>query len=278
MNSLNKFIRTKHTVTALLFFLIIYTIYKSSSLIFGIQNLYEMVMNIPITILKYSLSACIVIFLIKAKWVTPNVLSLKNTGKALFQCGLVLVIILAMFTQTVISKKPTMSEIEIIKYILGLLAVGVFEEFFFRLGILHILLNKWHTTSTDIKLVCFLTGCIFGAVHMGNLSLKGLTLSYVLTQVIFAIGFGSFESAVYLRSKNIWGLVIVHSLNDASIYANGRYNMKGMPIGTTSGLILFLFAVAMCLLFWLLLTRFILRKKKINEILINLNNTDKQNN
>lgn len=266
MNRLKNFILTNPTIIAILFFTIIYAIYKGSCLVMGMQNIYEIVMNIPITILKFCLSACIVIFLIKTKWVNPDVLSFYNTGKALIQGAFILAIIIIIFITTLITDKFDLSGFKIIQYILGLAAVGIFEEFFFRLGVLHILLKKWHTTSLDIKLVCFLSSCFFGIIHIGNLFLKEISLSYVVEQVIFAIGFGSFASAVYLRSRNIWGLVIIHALNDATIYTNGR-NMKGIQINTTNELLSFLLLEALCILFWFIITQFILRKKKMKEIL-----------
>jgi membrane protease YdiL (CAAX protease family) len=261
-----KFIRIKHSIIAILFLMIIYSIYKGSCLILGLQNAYEGVMNVPLTIIKISLSICIVIFLAKAKWVNVDVLSFRNTGKALIQGGFILSIVIILFVQTLINKKPDIAGIKIIQYILGLISVGIFEEFFFRLGVLHILLKKWHTTSLDINFVCFFTGFLFGLIHIGNLSHKGISLSYVITQMIFAAGYGSFAAAVYICSKNIWGLVIIHAMNDASIYA---HKMDGMKTNTTNGGTSFLITELLFLLFWSIITRFILRKKIMNKILEN---------
>ena len=112
MLKFKDYFKTKRTITAILFFVLIYLVYKFCCNITGVKSLYNSVMDLRITILKFILSAGIIIFLTKAKWVGPKVLSFKNTGKALILCSVILVILLVKFTVTIYEKKPDFSSIE----------------------------------------------------------------------------------------------------------------------------------------------------------------------
>ena len=70
-----------------------------------------------------------------------------------------------------------------------------------------------------------LSSLIFGAIHISNLD-GATNPTPIYAQIIYAVGIGFYLAALYLRTGNLWGNMVLHFLFDISlmiypvIYAN----------------------------------------------------------
>ncbi len=101
------------------------------------------------------------------------------------------------------------------------LSIGIFEEVLYRLSVNSILGQKWQKGQRSALLICIFSGLIFGLFHMSNLIGSDLSFDFVmmtLCQCIQCIAQGFMWSAVYLRSRNIFALILTHGLFDLSTF------------------------------------------------------------
>lgn len=92
------------------------------------------------------------------------------------------------------------------------LGAGLFEETICRGVVLSNMMYKWREKKQSILLAVLLSGIAFGLLHL--LSLAENSVPWVLMQIFVAGGLGIFFGAVYVRTHNIWGPIILHSLMD----------------------------------------------------------------
>lgn len=110
-------------------------------------------------------------------------------------------------------KMPSLSLI--LLFLAEQLFVGVFEEFLFRGLILNTLLEKnKHLKYKGMMYSLVISSTLFGAIHMVNLFDTPELINSTIAQSIGAIFIGIFLGAVYLRSGNIWTVVVFHALID----------------------------------------------------------------
>lgn len=93
-------------------------------------------------------------------------------------------------------------------FILAILLKGIFEEVIFR-GIIQGFLLKQYPQATYNK-ICIITALFFSLAHLTNLQYGDI--QNVLHQVIYAFYLGLLFSAIFLKTKNIWLLGIVHGI------------------------------------------------------------------
>lgn len=91
---------------------------------------------------------------------------------------------------------------------------GITEEIFYRGmvfgGLMHIRADKKNRV-----LVAFLASTLlFALIHMINM-IDGQSLIGTVNQILFVTAMGSLFAAAYLRSRNLWGPIILHSFHDA---------------------------------------------------------------
>ena len=91
-------------------------------------------------------------------------------------------------------------------------APGIFEEIFCRGLVLTNMMYWWRHKKNGIFCSALVSGTAFGLVHLLNL-LNG-DVKATLLQVLYAAGLGIFFGAVYLRTHNLWGTIIVHGIID----------------------------------------------------------------
>lgn len=100
------------------------------------------------------------------------------------------------------------------------LLLGIFEEGLFRGVILHALLARMGRTRQGVIGAVAIGGAIFGFVHiLLSWFLTGVDLSawgvlQALVKTLSAGMAGFFFGAVYLKTRNIWGITLVHGLSD----------------------------------------------------------------
>ena len=112
---------------------------------------------------------------------------------------------------------PWKSELEIFQGILMLLGIGIREEILFRGVIANAIVRKYGTTAKGLWITVLSAGAMFGAVHLANV-LHGASFTGALVQAIGAAAGGVLYCAVYLRSGSIWGVALLHSLQDTPAY------------------------------------------------------------
>lgn len=97
-------------------------------------------------------------------------------------------------------------------FTLNMFMVGVGEEVLIRGLILNNMVQKWGSTRSGILKAVLLSSIIFGLFHLDNIFvIPPLT---ILVQIINATSAGILFAAVYIRSKNIWSVIIIHALVD----------------------------------------------------------------
>ncbi len=94
----------------------------------------------------------------------------------------------------------------------NMLFVGVGEEVIYRGLLLNNMLEKWGGNKRGVQKAVLVSAAVFGLAHLANLVvLPPLT---VLIQAVNAAAAGVLFSAVYIRGKNIWAVIVLHALVD----------------------------------------------------------------
>lgn len=110
-----------------------------------------------------------------------------------------------------------MKGVPIITYVLCLgsnLAIGLFEEVLLRGTILNIMKAYWKRFRYGTYAAVLGSSFLFGSVHMMNYINGHAYLRPTIAQVFYATFLGIFLGAVYVRSKNLWVVILLHGLFD----------------------------------------------------------------
>lgn len=109
----------------------------------------------------------------------------------------------------------------LVKEVTGLIfciSVGLFEEGLFRGVVFQGILRKTGKTHKGIWTAVIISAFVFGFVHVHSYITGG---SYDLMGIIQTVGktlqtgvIGLIFAALYLKTKNIWGIALAHALND----------------------------------------------------------------
>ena len=163
--------------------------------------------------------------------------------------------------------KPSLG---IIAGILDLFLTGFGEESIFRGIVANSIASKYAKNKAGIYFSVIVSGFLFGFAHIVNI-LSGVTILNGLMQIITASVIGMFLTAAYYKSKNIWPLIILHCAIDAVSLLNYCFvkNCDYVDIVnetlTSSDFIYFIINISI----YFILTLFLLRNNKINEIINN---------
>ena len=105
---------------------------------------------------------------------------------------------------------------EIVLFLVTILLVGVTEELVFRGIVMNILIEGFGTdTRFGAIFSVFFGGTLFGAVHLFNM-FSGVDPLSAAIQAIGASGIGWMLCALYVRSRNLWVLALMHAIFDIS--------------------------------------------------------------
>ena len=100
----------------------------------------------------------------------------------------------------------------LLSFTLSMFMVGIGEEVLFRGLLLNNFLDVWKDTKNGTLRAVWVSAAIFGAVHLLNMVVAPpLT---VLVQTINAASAGVLFAAIYIRCRNLWSVIIVHTLVD----------------------------------------------------------------
>lgn len=212
------------------------------------------------------LGALVAVFFLKK---TDSLGLLRRRGSGFFNGILVGMFPFAMICYTLYGKllfgmptdQPLRTGWQIAWYFIGMFTVGVAEEFLFRGVIAQTLLEHFGASRSGIWKACVLSGLFFGGAHLTNL-LSSAPFG-VLMQCIFAASLGVLYAALYFRTGNLWVLIFLHGLNDASsLLIGGLYGTETVASAVSSYDPTMLFSVFI----YVLPAAFLLRKKKIGEV------------
>lgn len=99
-------------------------------------------------------------------------------------------------------------------------SIGLFEEVISRAILVGHMMHHWKDDVHRIRKSVVWSSVIFGVLHIGNIFSNPVG---TLFQIVYATGVGILFSAVYLRTRNLWGCVIVHAINDFCAGINALY-------------------------------------------------------
>lgn len=94
--------------------------------------------------------------------------------------------------------------------IVGEMATGVFEEFWFR-GLTLRALQGWRPLPAAL-----LSSALFALTHLANIA-YGADPAITAAQVVGAFTFGVGYAALRMRTGGLWALVILHALTDIAL-------------------------------------------------------------
>ena len=107
---------------------------------------------------------------------------------------------------------------------------GVSEEVFCRGFTVSNLMRIWKDKPNRIFRCMLVSGVSFGLLHALNAIATGDVFA-ALIQVIYTAAIGMLDGAIYLRSRNLWGVILMHTLTDVSAFlAVFESNATGMDI------------------------------------------------
>ena len=153
-------------------------------------------------------------------------------------------------------------------------AVGFREESVFRGIAVDLLAEKYLKDRRGIIITTFAAAAFFGVMHMGNM-INGQSLAESILQSANAFFLGAVLVAVYLRGGNLWALMLIHGFYDMAVdvpalltktygadlqTAMGSVEETSADTGTMT-------AYAVLWTVYLLVTLFLLRRKKCEQII-----------
>lgn len=102
----------------------------------------------------------------------------------------------------------------IISFTVSMLTIGVFEEILFRGIVLNILISRWKNNKNGIMKAIILSAFLFGAAHLANLIMWPNLIITTASQVVYAFLTGFYLACIYVRSRNIWSVILLHALTN----------------------------------------------------------------
>lgn len=97
-------------------------------------------------------------------------------------------------------------------FTITMLLVSINEEMWLRAFILNLLSERFGSTKRNEWKAIIISALIFAGMHLVNLTHMNFT--NVIVQIINAGAGGILFGAIFIRSRNIWALIIIHFLTD----------------------------------------------------------------
>ena len=102
------------------------------------------------------------------------------------------------------------------------IATGLFEETASKGLVMSGMLSKWKNTVRGRLGMVFVTGVLFGMLHILNVLFTG-DISSCLWQAVYSSVFGVFTAAIYLYSENLTLCIVLHAVWDILIRIRGYF-------------------------------------------------------
>ena len=106
---------------------------------------------------------------------------------------------------------------------------GAVEEILFRGIIASNMMRVWGQKPLGIYAVVILSSLIFGGTHILNCVWYDIT-PVLKWQMVCSFAVGMVFAAAYLRTGNLWGLILMHTLLESAEYITATGCVSGNPI------------------------------------------------
>lgn len=143
--------------------------------------------------------------------------------------------------------------------------VGLYEEVLVRGFLVGHMMYHWRDDKRKVFKSVLWSSVIFGVLHIGNI-FSGQGVATTLFQISYSTILGIVFAAVYIRTQNLWSVVIIHGLIDFAGGIEGIFQMPQAMLEVSAGggsmnllSIVVLLSVMLIGLVWGI---FLLRKKK----------------
>lgn len=136
----------------------------------------------------------------------------------------------AMLETVILYSEETLQPpVRILWFLLCMLAIGVAEELTFRGLITRMIYEKYGYHPLGVWLSVISSSLLFGTVHIIN-AVGGLTeLTGVLVQMVGASALGMCLAAIYLRTRSLWTVALLHGYMDVcALLTSGIYTSSTM--------------------------------------------------
>jgi membrane protease YdiL (CAAX protease family) len=154
---------------------------------------------------------------------------------------------------------------QIVIFVATMAGVGISEEFIFRGTILNLFIDKFGKTQRGIYASIMSSSVIFGIAHITNV-FSGVSLKSAFIQAVGAGVLGALLAAIYVRTRNIWVVAMLHAFMDFSaLIGSGFFGTNSIASEINS----YGYIKLIGCLIYLIPVLFLLRKKKLLEILKN---------
>lgn len=155
----------------------------------------------------------------------------------------------------------------IILGIINIFGIGFREETIFRGVIANNLGIAFGKDARGVWKAVILSGLIFGLVHLANI-VYGVDPLHALIQTVSACAIGIYYTAIYFRGGSLWALVLLHCMTDAG----GMFRSAFTTAATQTGQVNELSVTGLVMVpIYIGIAVFLLRKKKMDAVLENLN-------
>ena len=152
----------------------------------------------------------------------------------------------------------------ILIFTVTMILIGTAEEFTFRGLIANLIFDKYGKTSKGVWFSTFMTGLIFGSIHLFNAISPDISLFSATIQAIFAGVLGMVFTVIYYRTRNIWFLVFLHAYNNfAALFGSGVLGQGTIDSSIAS----YSFFNLIGIIPYIIVILVLLRKSKMKEIL-----------
>ncbi len=154
--------------------------------------------------------------------------------------------------------------LHIVWFVLCMLAVGLTEELIFRGLIARMIYERYCHSAVGVWLSVLLSSLLFGSVHIINAIDGQAALGSVLIQMVGATALGMCLAAIYLRTKSLWTVALLHGYMDfCALLPSGLYTAATMrdSIGSYSA------ANLLSVLLYGALALFLLRPSQIKHLI-----------
>jgi membrane protease YdiL (CAAX protease family) len=126
-------------------------------------------------------------------------------------------LLVLMLKKNLGNPEATLQSWDLILYSLfSIVGVGIREECIYRGTIQNIVAKKYANSVKGIWITAIVGSFIFGIMHAGNFFTTVTDPYSIVVQIISAMFIGLVFSAIYLRSGNIWAVILIHTLIDAA--------------------------------------------------------------
>jgi membrane protease YdiL (CAAX protease family) len=104
-------------------------------------------------------------------------------------------------------------QIIVVEWFIYLVAVGFFEEIFWRGLLLNALKNNFAQKKYGVLNAVIISASVFGFVHVVGMFGEASVFD-VFIRMLYVTSYGVFLGAVYVKTKNIWVPIIAHNLTN----------------------------------------------------------------